>query len=204
MIRASAVWASRKEILAQPSTNECTKFRLGYFSPRKQRSKSDLSSSSLGCDSDRILLDELDLSSSSLGYDSDRIFLDEDIPAEESSQSSDSDSFPVQRWNTPQPCLSEQGDDLVMDPELTIPSSPSLVSTDYMSSSEAPSEREVELQAPRKKKKTTHISADKALVLGGGPQQHDDAGPSSSTSRATRQVKVVNYARVKRKYTKKQ
>jgi len=204
MIRASAVWASREEILVQPSTNEHAKFHLGYFSPQKQCSKSELSSSNLGYDSDGILLDELDLSSSSLRNDSDGIFLDEDIPAEESSQSSDSDNFPVPRWNNPQPYLYEQGDDLVLDPELTILSSPSLVSTDYMSSSEAPSEHEVELQAPWKKKKTTHISADKALVLGGGPQQHDDAGPSSSTLWATRQVKVVNYAQVKRKYTKMQ
>ena len=97
----------------------------------------------------------------------------------------------------------EQGEDLVLDPELTVPSSPLLISTDDISSSEAPSERNAELRALRKKKKTTHISANKALVLGGGPQQHEDAGPSSSTSRVTRQKKEVNYARVKRKYTKK-
>ena len=98
----------------------------------------------------------------------------------------------------------EEGEVLDLDPKITVPSSPSLISTDDMASSDAPSEHDAELPAPhKKKKKTTHISADKALVLGGGPQKHDDAGPSSSTSWATRQKKEVNYARVKRKYTKK-
>ena len=96
----------------------------------------------------------------------------------------------------------EEGEVLDLDPKITVPSSPSLISTDDMASSDAPSEHDAELPAPRKKKKkkTTHISADKALVLGGGPQS---AGPSSSTSRATRQKNEVNYARVKCKYTKK-
>jgi len=95
----------------------------------------------------------------------------------------------------------EEGEVLDLDPEITVPSSPSLISTDDMASSDTPSEHDAELPAPcKKKKKTTHISADKALILGGGPQS---AGPSSSTSRATRQKNEVNYARVKRKYTKK-
>jgi len=51
----------------------------------------------------------------------------------------------------------EQGKVLVLDPELTVSSSPSLISTDDMSLSEGPSEHNAELQAPRKKKKTTQV-----------------------------------------------
>ena len=72
-----------------------------------------------------------------------------------------------------------------------------------MSSSGFHSELEAAPHAPsRKKRKTTHISADKALVLRADIQPHNDAGPSSLL-RTTRQRKEVNYARIKHKYTKK-
>jgi hypothetical protein len=96
------------------------------------------------------------------------------------------------------PSFSEQGINLILDPELVVAPSPL---ADYVPTSEAESES----QAPRKKRKTRHISADKALVIESMWQLEQDvaqAGPSFSTSRATRHKKEINYARVKRKYTK--
>lgn len=187
-IRASAVRASRDEILLQQAATGRRNFRFGHFSPRKHCSES---------------------SQSSHVSDSDHISASGNASVEENSCSSDSDNFPVQRWNSPGPLFAgdEQGTDLILDP-LIVPSSPSasvtsLISTDYVSSSEAPSESNTESQAPRKKK-TSHISADRSLIIESTQQLQDVGGSSSSTSRAVRNRKEVNYARVKHQYTKKQ
>ena len=184
--RVSAVRATREAILSQASTSNPTKFRLGYFSPRKACSESSPSLSSRGSESDHFSLDENGV-----------------VP--EGFQSSDSDSFPVPRWNSPEAHSSmgnQSAQDVHFTSEHTVPSSPSLISAEDVSASEVQSDHDVASSASRKRRKTTHISADKALVLGADALPHIEAGPSSK-SRATRHRTEVNYARVKRKYIRK-
>lgn len=157
--------ANRDEVLLQSPSNQSTKFRLGYFSPKKQQ------------------VPQLDAEFTS----------DVGSPGEdEDHQSPDSEQFSVPRWSSPPGSL---GCNELGNNELTVPLSPSRSAT-LSTLSNADSELEQGLNMPhRKKKKTTHISADKALIL--------ENAQCSTDARQPCKRKEVNYARVKRTYTKK-